>query len=303
MGAGSGSGGGRHDVVVGVDGSAEALRAVRWAAREARRRDVALRLVAAHEPVSEATAHRTSEHRFAEVLRREAADAVAAAAAAAEEAAPGVAVEDRVTAGQPVDVLRAESATARLLVLGDRGRGRLEGAIAGSVAVAMTTQARCPVVVVRGERSADVAGSGLPVVLGVDGSATSEAATEFAFAAAAARDVPLVAVHAWWDPVVGPVLARLVDVEAVESDERRLLAERLEGWRAKYPGVRVETVVSRDFPAHVLLRQATQAQLLVVGSRGRGELGGLVLGSVSNALVHRARCPVAVVRPDASGRV
>jgi nucleotide-binding universal stress UspA family protein len=167
----------------------------------------------------------------------------------------------------------------------------------------MATRANCPVVIVRGAHAEEDDGSPRPVVLGVDGSATSEAATEFAFAAATARDVPLVAVHTWWDPVIGPTVAKLIDVEAIDADERRRLVERLAGWTAKYPDVAVETVVSRDFPARVLLRQAAQAQLVVVGSRGHGELAGLFLGSVSNALVHRAPCPVAVVRPDASGRV
>ncbi|WP_214401429.1 universal stress protein [Pseudonocardia lacus] len=297
-----GTGSIRRDVVVGVDGSADALRAVRWAAREARRRDLPLRVVVAHGAVGDGAAtHRMSELRFREVQRRTAADAAAAAAAAAVEVTPGIAVEQRVVAGAPAEVLRHESRSARLLVLGDRGRGRLRGAVAGSVAVAVTTTAQCPVVVVRGGPHLDVESS-LPVVLGVDGSATSEAATEFAFAAADARGVPLVAVHTWWDPVIGPVVARVIDVAAIEADERRMLVERLVGWSEKYPRVAVETVVSRDFPAHVLLRRATRAQLLVLGSRGLGERTGLVLGSVSNAAVHRAPCPVAVVRPDGSGR-
>jgi nucleotide-binding universal stress UspA family protein len=276
---------------------------VRWAVREARRGDLSLRVVAVHGVVGDgATAHRMSELRFREVQRRTAADAAAAAVVVAREMAPDVVVAERVVAGAPADALREESRTARLLVLGDRGHGRLRGAVAGSVAVSVTTSARCPVVVVRGGPDADVE-SPLPDVLGVDGSATSEAATEFAFAAAAARGVPLFAVHTWWDPVIGPMVARMIDVAAIEADERRRLVERLAGWREKYPRVELEAVVSRDFPAHVLLRRAAAAQLLVVGSRGLGERAGLVLGSVSNAAVHGAPCPVAVVRPTASGRV
>jgi nucleotide-binding universal stress UspA family protein len=303
MDAGSGEECTRRDVVVGVDGSADALRAVRWAAHEARLRSAPLRLVAAHEPVGDpGGAHRTSEHRFGEVRRRTAAEAVAVAAAVVAEVAPEVEVRGRTGCGRPVDVLRDESRSARLLVVGDRGRGRLEGTIAGSVAAAVVIRANCPVVVVRGSGSADADGSPRPVVLGVDGSATSEAATEFAFAAATVRGAPLIAVHTWWDPVLGPAVARLVDIGAIESDERRRLVS---GWRG---GPRSTPMSwwrpwSRATSRPDLLRRAAQAQLLVVGSRGHGELAGLVLGSVSNAVVHPHPCPVAVVRPDASGRV
>jgi nucleotide-binding universal stress UspA family protein len=113
--------------------------------------------------------------------------------------------------------------------------------------------------------------------------------------------VPLIAVHTWWDPVAGPALARFLDLDAVEADERRRLDERLAGWSEKHPEVPVGRSVTRELPARALMDHAARAQLVVVGSRGRGELAGLVLGSVGNALVHGAPCPVAVVRP-ASGR-
>ncbi len=142
----------------------------------------------------------------------------------------------------------------------------------------------------------------LPVVVGVDGSPTSEAAVGFAYEAAASRRVGLVAVHTWSDTVADPELAVLLDRQVIEDGERRVLAERLAGWGEKFPDVAVERVVTCDGPAHALLGRAAGAQLVVVGSRGRGEFAGLVLGSVSNALVHRAPCPVAVVRPADAGR-
>jgi nucleotide-binding universal stress UspA family protein len=280
-------------VVVGVDGSADALRAVCWAADEAGRRRVPLRLVNAFgwtEGVVGA--------RYRGILLERARDLIATAAAIAREQTPGLEIEEQVIVGFPIGVLSAEARHAQLVVLGSRGESRIEGLLAGSVAVALAAHAACPVVVVRGrELSVDEA-AGLPLVVGVDGSPVSEAAIAFAYEAAAARRAPLVAVHTWRDLVADPALAPLLDWDAIEDDERRLLAERLAGWSEKYPDVRVQRIVTRDRPAHQLLEQAAKAQLVVVGSRGRGEFAGLVLGSVSNALVHKADCPVAVVRTE-----
>ena len=293
----------RRAVVVGVDGSGHALRALRWAAAEAGRRGAPLRLVNAFGWAEDRVPHALDAEQYRDGFRRTAQGLVTEAAHLAAELAPGLVVEQQAAPGSAVDVLRAESHHAQLLVVGDRGQSRLEGVLAGSVAVAVTTTAQCPVVVVHGQGGDAQARAIWPVVVGVDLSVTSEAATEFAFRAAAARGVPLIAVRAWWDPLAGPALAAMFDVDAIDADERAQLSGRLAGWRQKYPEVEVGTSVSRDRPAHALLQHAARAQLLVVGSRGRGELAGLVLGSVSNAVVHRAPCPVAVVRPEASGRV
>jgi nucleotide-binding universal stress UspA family protein len=156
--------------------------------------------------------------------------------------------------------------------------------------------------VVRGERPSDDG----PVVVGVDGSPIGEAALAFAFEAAATRQVPLVAVHAWHDTVFEASVAPLLDWDAIEADERRVLAERLAGWGGKYPDVEVRRAVVRDRPPHALIEEATAtaAQLVVVGSHGRGSAAGLVLGSVSHAMLHHSPCPVAIVRaePSAGGR-
>jgi nucleotide-binding universal stress UspA family protein len=113
------------------------------------------------------------------------------------------------------------------------------------------------------------------------------------------RGVPLLAVHTWGDLVVDLGLAPLPEWDAVEAAEKLLMAERLAGWMEKYPDVPVETLVTRDRPAHGLLPQAARAQLVVIGARRRGEFPGSVLGSVGNAMLQRAPCPVAVVRLDA----
>ncbi|TQM36922.1 universal stress protein [Pseudonocardia cypriaca] len=290
-------------VVVGVDGSPSALDAARWAAREAVRRGVTLELISAFGWVETRHLH---DHglgvHLRETMLARTREEVSAAAEAAAAVAPGIEISQRVVDGFPVPLLVAESRRAGLVVLGDRGLGGFTGLLVGSVAVGMAARAACPIVVVRGERSSDAG----PVVVGVDGSPISEAALAFAFEAAATRQVPLVAVHAWHDTVFEASVAPLLDWDAIEADERRILAERLAGWGGKYPDVEVQRALVRDRPAHALIEQATAiaAQLVVVGSHGRGSAAGLVLGSTSHTVLHHAPCPVAVVRadPGAAGR-
>jgi nucleotide-binding universal stress UspA family protein len=284
---------------VGIDRSPSALDAARWAAREAARRGTTVQLISAFGWLE--TSH-LGDHglggRYRETMLRRTREEVSAAAEAAAEAAPGIEISERVIDGFPVPLLVAASRRAGLLVIGDRGLGGFTGLLVGSVAIGLAARAECPVVVVRGERASDAG----PVVVGIDGSPISEAALAFAFEAAATRTAPLIAVHAWADSVLEAAVAPLLDWDAIEADEHRLLAERLAGWGGKYPDVEVRRVVARDRPAHALLEQATgtAAQLVVVGSHGRGSVAGLVLGSVSHAVLHHSPCPVAVVRADPS---
>jgi nucleotide-binding universal stress UspA family protein len=219
---------------------------------------------------------------------------VAAAVAATEDVAPGRPIDRAVAIGDPIGVLAEEARQAQLLVLGTRGLGGLSGLLAGSVAVALAAKAPAPVVVVRGEQPA---ASG-PVVVGVDDSANSDAAIGFAFEAAAMRGAPLVAVHAWLEHVTDAEAAEMVDWAALMAYQQTVVANRIAAWTEKYPDVPVSAVVDHDAPARTLVEQSTGAQLLVVGSRGRANLTGLLLGSVSHAVVQRAHCPVAVVRPE-----
>jgi nucleotide-binding universal stress UspA family protein len=92
-----------------------------------------------------------------------------------------------------------------------------------------------------------------------------------------------------------------VDWKEVEADERRILDDRLAGWTVKYPEVAVERVVVRASPAGTLVGRSRAAGLVVVGSRGRGSARGLLLGSVSQAVLHHAHAPVAVVPTEAGG--
>jgi nucleotide-binding universal stress UspA family protein len=287
-------------VVVGIDGSQSALEAARWAADEAARRNARLRLVYAFGWTTEVLVGHPGlgEHRREIMLHHARRDLTAAETAVAAHA-PGVDVERELVVGYPVAVLVTESRRADLVVVGDRGLSRIGGLLLGSVAQALASHGACPVVVVRGAGQA--ASASAPVVVGIDGSPVSEAALAFAYDEAALRDAPLVAVHTWMDLVADPAIAPLLDWEAIEVDERVVLGERLAGWAEKYPDVPVRRVVTRDRPAHALLKEAVGAQLVVVGSRGRGGFAGLLLGSVGHALLHRSPCPVAVVRPQESG--
>ncbi len=285
-------------VLVGVDGSTAGTAGLCWAAEEACRRSVPLQVVHVLQQRHSGTFTRANPVYVAEE-RREAELVLDAAVAYVRGLAADVEVRPALEVGSPAVVLLAQAAGAEMVVVGSRGRGGFTGLLTGSVAAALAAHASCPVVVVRGPGSHPA--SRRPVVVGVDASPTSDAAVAFAFAAAAARRVPLVAVHAW-DLPVDPTMAPLLDFDAVDGEERTALAERVAGWAEKYPDVSVRPLVVRDRPARVLVAESDRAQLVVVGSRGHGGVRGMLLGSVSQALLHHAPCPVAVVRAVGDGR-
>jgi nucleotide-binding universal stress UspA family protein len=207
---------------------------------------------------------------------------------------PGLRVETEVTIGNPTTVLVDESRGASLVVLGSRGLGGFTGLLVGSVSTQVATHARAPVMVVRGAHRDDphappAPGEG-PVVVGVDGSSRSAAAVEFALAEAAARGQPLVAVHVWEVP------------RRSEQEARGVAEEATAGAAGRYPQVRVEhRTVDAVNAARALLDVGEEvgASLVVVGSRGRGGFSGLLLGSVSQAVLGHAHRTVAVVHPHA----
>jgi nucleotide-binding universal stress UspA family protein len=138
------------------------------------------------------------------------------------------------------------------------------------------------------------------VVVGVDGSPGAEHALDYAFRVAAETGEPLVAVRAWNEPpqVVTALRMSLVhDPAEIEKHERSELAADLAPWSEKNPQVQAEALVVKGHAAHVLLAHARTARLLVVGSRGRGDLHSALLGSVSHAVLHHTKGPVAVVPP------
>ncbi|TCK22341.1 universal stress protein [Pseudonocardia endophytica] len=280
-------------ILVGVDGSDTALDAARWAAGEAGRRGLRLRLLAVtawtvYQPAPEMLGPDTAR----EVAPRFAAEHLARARTEAARTLPDDRIDQDVHSGYPAEVLREESARAALLVVGNRGRGGFTGLLAGSVSTTLAATSACPVVIHRGSATPDG-----PVVVGVPRSADGDGALGFAFEEARLRGADLVAVHAWSDAFFDPDLAALVDRAAIELREAAALADALASWQEKYPEVTVLPRLAADPPAAALVRESDGAQLVVVGSRGRGAVAGLLLGSVGRATVHHAHCPVAIVRP------
>jgi nucleotide-binding universal stress UspA family protein len=282
-------------IIVGVDGSSSALHAVRWAAAEALRRNLPIRLVHTFDiPVGYAPGV-VLPAAVRESMRKQGWDWVRQAGDLVAEVAPAIKPELVVHQGPVVPILVEASRDATMVVLGTRGLGGFTGLLVGSSSVALAGRAHCPVIVARGP---EVTGD---VVVGVDGTPTGEAAIAFAFEEASLRGSDLVAVHTWTDSVLEAALAgdtSTVDFNPLQQQAYEILAERLAGWHEKYPEVTVHREVVRDRPATALLRHAANAGLVVVGTRGRGGFRGLVLGSTSQHLLHHAPCPVAVVRTD-----
>jgi len=203
-------------------------------------------------------------------------------------------VTTEMVSGPAVPVLADLSTGAEMIVVGCHGRGALARTLLGSVSTGLVHHAHCPVAIIHDEDPLMPHPSQASVVVGVDGSPASEHAVEIAFEQASFRGVDLVAVHAWTDSGVFEFPG--VDWTALQVTAEETLSERLSGWQERYPDVLVRRVVVADRPAHQLLEQATSAQLLVVGSHGRGGFAGMLLGSVSTAVVHAARMPVIVAR-------
>ena len=173
-----------------------------------------------------------------------------------------------------------------MVVVGTRSRNKMSAVVLGSVATSVAAKAPCPVVVVRGERRTG------PVVVGTDGSADSEQAVAFGFEEAARTGQPLRVVYCWH-----PQDQQADSVASTEGLLQNWLAESLAPYRNKYPTVRAQASVIGGRASAELVDLSATASLVVVGSRGRGGVAGLLLGSVSQSLLHHADSPVAIIRP------
>jgi nucleotide-binding universal stress UspA family protein len=274
-------------IVVGTDGSAPSLAAVRWAASEAARSGGVLEVLLAHHgwiAGRQDQPDRTGHERALWTVEE--------AGALARAVAPELRVDTAVVPGDPAPALMTAAEDADLLVVGSRGHGRPESQVAGSVSLEVATRAPGRVAVVRGRADAQAA----PVVVGACRSA--DEAIEWGFEEADRRGCPLVAVHAYivafppW--ATGPPAGYAPDRLCRELGNE--LVEQVAPWRDKYPGVPVECVVTEGSPAAVLTRLSRPAQLLVVGPRTHHGLAGPRLGSVGQQLVHHADCPVVIAR-------
>lgn len=287
-------------ILVGVDGSAASKAAVDWAARDAAMRNVPLTLVHVVVPVmptaaaSPAFAYPVDFFRWQEERAVEVLDEARLAVAKSPHDASPPAVHTVVLHGGAVVTLVDLSKDADMIVVGSRGLGAFSRALLGSVSTGLVHHAHCPVAVIHDGAPSPAAADG-PVLVGIDGSPASISATEIAFDEASRRGVGVVALHAWRDITTMYELPGL-DVEQLEEDARLVLAERLAGFDERYPDVTVQQVVVCDRPARQLVEHAKNAQLVVVGSHGRGGFAGMLLGSVSTAIVHAAESPVIVAR-------
>ncbi|KAB1905891.1 universal stress protein [Micromonospora sp. AMSO1212t] len=283
-----------EEILVGYDGSADAAIALNWALDEAGRSGRPVRLAYVFEWLTVTGwigpgvapgvwPDEAARQQVDELVRKAAADAAADR--------PGLTVHGEVFDGPPALVLQERSADAGMLVLGSRGHGGFGGLLAGSTAVSVTAHAHCPVVVVRDGQAAT---SG-PVVAGSDGSESALRALGFAVERAAQRDVPLRVLRAW-EPPGDRWVPPDFDPEQIAASERAAAEAELAPWRESFPDVPVEIEAVPGSASALLVEASRSAQLVVVGSRGRGGLRGMLLGSVSQQLIQHSHCPVAVVR-------
>jgi nucleotide-binding universal stress UspA family protein len=282
-------------VLVGVDGSPGGRAALRFAADEAAFRDRPLCIVHAFTWPAALMANQMDYLAHAPDPRVHAEHLVADAAAQVHTQHPTIEVTAHAVFGAAPLALLDRAQRAALLVVGSRSRGGFANLLAGSTSTQVATHARVPVVVVRGGPRPAAA----PVLVGVDIARPSHAAIAYAFEEAALRGVPLHAFSGWSSAAIDRSSAReqsTLDVEGERREARRLLDDALAGWREKYSQVPVvvRSLYTLD-PPNALARATSGAALTVIGSRGRGELRSLLLGSCGYLLVHHADSPVAIV--------
>jgi nucleotide-binding universal stress UspA family protein len=288
-----------NPVVVGVDGSEESLLAAEWAAMEAKRHGLPLRVVSAPAMLPKMHAYHGSPATVASVLRNASARALETAVARTGEVAPGLEITTDLLSGPPALAVTGSGEGAAMLVVGARGAGGFAAMILGSVSRYAAVRARCPVIVVRQASTA----VHQEVAVGVRDPQDASEALTFAFEEAGKRRADLVVVHAWY--WLSPTLRAEVDQDAMDtpfhpeqiSDEAaRSLSAALDRWREKYPDVPVRFDVIHGHPARVLANYSARTDLVVIGRhRGPG------IGSIHHVLLDHARGPVAVVPSDTVG--
>ena len=285
----------RPGIAVGVDGSPASRVAVDWAARDAAIRNVPLTLVHIANGVVAPWSRTPLPTGFGKWQQERGRKFIDDAIRVAKEAtrADQVQVRTEMYYSAVVPTLVDISKDVEMVVVGSRGQGAF-GSLLGSVSAGLVQHSHCPVAVIHDEDPSMPHPAEAPVLVGIDGSPVSELATEIAFDEASRRHVDLIALHAWSD-------TRMLDFPGMDwstmkESEDEVLAERLAGWQERYPDVTVHRQVVCDRPSRQLIEHSEAAQLVVIGSHGRGGFAGMLLGSVSAAVVQSARMPVIVAR-------
>ncbi len=287
----------KRRIVVGADGSENSLRAVAWAAGQAQLTESVLEIVLAFGPdylfVDQNEAQDFMQKDVDEAIRR------------AEKVAAGLEITTKIFDRLPAIPLIEESKGARLLVVGSRGRGGFSSLLLGSVSRKCIHLASCPVVVVSGGTTGGDNDSGATpedelrhrIVVGIDGSPASVAAAHWAAKQARLTGADVEALTTWeWPGSYGwSIYPSDYDPE---RDGHIILDEALRLIRSAHPDITINTTVIEGHPAYQLVEASYGADLLAVGSRGRGEFAGLLLGSVSEHCLTDAHCPVLVVSEE-----
>ena len=292
-------------IVVGYDGSSSSRHALEWALGAARGRHSSVCITHAVRPyVDPWPAFGGYAMPNPAELMTTAERTVASGLAKAHKLAPDVEVTSRIASGNQTQVLMEDTGGTEMIVVGSRGLSGFGELLVGSTGVTLAAHATCPVVIVRTNEPTDVepGPDASRIVVGVDGSPLSEDALLFALEQASVTGHGVTAIHAWQAPFYevpgkgAPVPEGVIDAE-FRAGEISALTESLAPIWAKFPAVDVRQVVVHADPAAALVAASAGADLVVVGSRGRGGFGNLLLGSVSHAVLHHAHSPVAVVRP------
>ncbi|WP_233529842.1 universal stress protein [Antrihabitans stalagmiti] len=280
-------------VVVGFDASRSSKEALRWAAGDAERRRVPLSIVhAVFTPLDYGPGLSYTESDMGR-LEAEGAELLSAAKQMVLETSPDLEVTTELVREPRTPALINRSKDARLIVIGSRELGAVGRGLLGSVGSSLARHAHCPVAIVH-FRASDPWHLSRPrkaVVVGVDGSDNSIPAIEIAFEEASMRAAKVIAVHSWTDD---SKFLHVGDWDAVATKEEALLSASLAGSAGRYPDVTVEKIVVKNDPVRHLLDFSDDVELLVVGSHGRGGFAGMTLGSVSQKLLHSAKCPLII---------
>lgn len=284
-------------IVVGVDGSAGSAAAVAWGAQAAAQHRAPLCLVHVLDPVADYGPGVTEPLTSTDYARLEGhgrwvLDTATEEALIAVRALHDIEITTELVYEPVGPALLDRTRGARMMVVGTRERGTVRRALLGSVSAALARRARCPLVVVREGAPLSPGARKQLIVVGVDGTEVSEPAIEAALHEASARDVPLLALHVWTGVELPSARAEL----AGDTEKQIVLAESLAGWQERFPDVEIRREIVTDRPERCLLERSERAQLLVVGSRGRGGFAGMLLGSTSQALLLSVACPIMIVR-------